>query len=63
MKIITLNNLIPSYIMKLISWHDVEGLDEDAQEGHEPDESLDEEDDEDELEEVASHVQNQVLQD
>ncbi len=48
--------------MKLIQWHDVEGLDVENQEDVE-DQYSDEEDDEDELEEVASHVPNQVLQD
>ena len=62
MKFVTFNNLIPSYIMKLISWHVVEGLDEGVSEA-ESDESEDEEDDEDELEEVASHVQNQDFTD
>ncbi len=47
--------------MKLI-WHDAEGQDEDVQED-DLDQYSDEEDDGDELEEVASHVPNQVLQD
>ena len=62
MKLVTFNNLIPSYCMKLIQWHDVEGLDVENQEDVD-DQYSDEEDDEDELEEVASHVPNQVLQD
>ncbi len=62
MKLVTFNNLIPSYSMKLIQWHDVEGLDAENQED-ELDQYSDEEDDEDELEEVASHVPNQDSQD
>ncbi len=47
--------------MKLI-WHDAEGLDEDEHED-ESDEPLGDEDDEDELEEVASAVLNQDFMD
>ena len=64
MKCITFNNLIPSYSMKLIQWHDVEGLEGvEALDEEQYLEEEDREDDEDELEEVASHVPNQVLQD
>ena len=63
MKLVTFNNLIPSYSMKLIQWHDVEGLDVEEAEA-EPEVYSDEDADEEEV--VGDRdfpVPNQVLQD
>ncbi len=62
MKLVTFNNLIPSYLLKFITWHEDEDSDVDVQQ--EDGDPYSEEDED--VEEVADvhyeAMQNQVLQ-